>query len=246
MRTLIVSLLLFLWLPLSEALPALCAQTDDPAKLTVTKDKLSFDPKTCKEGSGGITTGVGGARVKILGQKDGQCEFEYVTDGCGGCFAYYRCKVPVDSGPVTVAVVNGSIKTSFPLEKMKLLRTTGPAVTVLVGDTGEYVTYRPGERRSEMEPRKGDKVKFRCRVYDGPEFKQHLPNAAFDLPVEFVVGAGQAWPWLETAMEHMTVGDKRQVHVPMQIADGAAKWHPDPKAKILYVELNLVSLERGK
>ena len=84
-----------------------------PSEIVATKDTITFDPKTCVEGSAGISTGVQGARVKVLGRRGGFCEFEYVTDGCGGCFAYYLCKVPLDAGPVRVEVANGSIKTSL-------------------------------------------------------------------------------------------------------------------------------------
>jgi hypothetical protein len=239
------SLILFAF---ALGIATLAAAPDQPSsKVIVTKDKVTFDPKTCTTGAGGVSTGVGGARVKVLGHKDGYCEFEYITDGCGGCFAYYRCKVPVDSGPVTVEVKNGGLKTSFPMEKAKLFRTTGPAVTVLVEGTEEFVTYRHHERRSEMEPKKGDKVKFRFRFYDGAEFKNVLQGAAFDPTVEFVVGSGTAWPWLETAMEHMTVGDKRQVQVPLKIAAGATKWlPPSATGKVLHVEISLVLLERAK
>jgi FKBP-type peptidyl-prolyl cis-trans isomerase 2 len=98
-----------------------------------------------------------------------------------------------------------------------------------------------------MEPRKGDRVKFRFRVYDGPDFKKLLRNAGDDPSVEFVVGAGKVWAWLETAMEDMTVGDARQVDVPIKIAEEAKNWLSDPNAaKSLYVEIRLVSLERVK
>jgi hypothetical protein len=159
------------------------------AKVIVPKEKVTFDPKTCAAGSaGGLSDGNGTGSVKILGRRDGHCEFDYFTSGCGGVTSHYRCKVPY-GGIVKIEIVNGSIQTSFPLDKAKLLRSTGPVIEILVGDTGEYVKYHPHERRSEMELRKGDKVKFRFRVYDGAEFKQLLPKAAFDPSVEFVVGS---------------------------------------------------------
>jgi hypothetical protein len=226
------------------------------SKVVVDKKKLTFDPKTCTEGHGLFFWGHGSCAVKILGHKDGHCVFEYTEEVEMG-HTIYLVRVPVDSGPVTIeegTVTKGKtsytgIITSFPLDKAKVVRRGGPGGhwEVRVGDTDEFVGFGPAERRSEMEPRKGDTVKFRFLVYDGPDFKRRMPNARFDPSVEFVVGGGKAWAWLETAMEHMTVGDARQVHVSIKIAEGAKKWLPDPDAvKTLYVEIRLVSLERAK
>jgi hypothetical protein len=225
------------------------------SKVVVDKTKITFDPKTCTEGHGHFFWSHGSSAVKVLGHKDGHCVFEYSAEVEMG-HTIYLVRVPVDSGPVTIEV--GTIEqgktsytgviTSFPLDKAKTLRRGGGGHwEVRVGDTDDFVSFGEAERRSEMEPRKGDTVKFRCRVYDGPDFKRPMPNATFDPSVEFVVGSGKAWPWLETAMEDMTVGDSRQVHVPIRIAEGAKKWLPDPNAvKTLCVEIRLVSLERAK
>jgi hypothetical protein len=167
-------------------------------------------------------------------------------------------RVPVDSGLVTIEV--GKFKrdmtsypgviTSFPLDKAKVLRRgggVGGRWAVRVRDTEEFISIGPAERRSEMEPRKGDKVKFRFVVYSSAEFKQLMPKATIDPSVEFVVASGKAWPWLETAMEDMTVGDRRQIHVPVKVAEGATKWLPDPSAaKVIYLEMRLVSVERAR
>jgi hypothetical protein len=223
-------------------------QADAPSsQITATREVITFDPRTCTEGTAYISTGVQGARVNVLGRKGGSCAFEYVTDGCGGCFAHYRCAVPVDSGPVRVWVENGSIKTSLKPGQMKLVRTTGPAVTVLVGDTGEYVWHNNSQRASDMAPAKGDRVRFRFRLYATEEFKNHLQGAHFDPRVEFEWGAGQAWPWLEAASEGMTVGERRHVRVPTSIAAGAKEWLPKSYAgTTLFVEAALVNLERAK
>ena len=51
-------------------------------------------------------------------------------------------------------------------------------------------------------------------------------------------------PWLETAIENMTVGDTRQVDVPVS---PRAKWLPrSSDVKVIYLEMRLVSLERAK
>lgn len=227
------------------------------SKVVVDKTKITFDPKTCTDGHGHLSWGFGSSAVKVLGQTDGHCVFEYTAEVEMG-HTIYLVRVPVDSGPVTIEV--GTIKqgkasypgivTSFPLDKAKILRAGGGVGghwNVRVGDTEEFIRFGPAERRSEMEPRKGDKVQFRFVVYNSPEFKQLMPNATVDPSVEFVVGSGKDWPWLETAMENMTVGDSRQVHVPVKIAEGATKWLPGPSvAKVLYLEMRLVSVECAK
>ena len=238
-------------LPLVLALlaPHIAAPQDKQAAsaITATKDSITFDPKSCTEGTAAISSGVQGARVKVLGRKAGFCEFEYVTDGCGGCFAYYSCKVPVDAGLVRIEVANGSIKTSLKAEQMLLVRTTGPHVTVLVGDTGEYVWHNNSLRASDMTPSKGDKVRFRFRVYATEEFKDYLAGAPFDRQVEFVWGSGQAWPWLEAGSAGMTVGERRLMRVPARIAVGTMEWLPkDFAGRTIYVEAAMVNLERGK
>lgn len=228
---------------------ALSQDKSASSKVVVGKKKLTFDPKTCTEGQGHFFWTYGSSAVKILGHKDGHCVFEYTAEVEMGHLIYH-VRVPVDSGPVTIEEsTDTGIFTSFPLDKAKVMRRGGVRGywEVRVGDTDAFVRFGPTEGRSEMEPRKGDRVKFRFRVYDGPGFKERLPNAADDPSVEFVVGAGKAWAWLETAMEYMTVGDVRQVDVPIKIAEGAKKWLPDPNAaKTLYVEIRLVSLERAK
>jgi hypothetical protein len=226
------------------------------AKVVVDKTRITFDPKTCTEGRGHFFWGLGSCAVKILGRKDGHCVFEYTAEVEMGVNVYL-VRVPVDSGPVTIEVgriqegktsYNGVI-TSFPLNKARLLRSGGPFGywKVRVGDTDKFVRLGPAERRSEMEPRKGDTVKVRFRVFSGPEFKDRLPNAVIDPSIEYVVGAGTAWAWLETAMADLTVGDSRQVEVPIKVAEGAKKWLPDSYwNETLYVEIRLVSLERAK
>jgi hypothetical protein len=219
-------------------------------KIVVEKTKITFDPKTCVEGRGVIFWGHGSSSVKIIGQQDGHCVFEYIAEVEMGQ-AHYVIRVPVDSGPVTVSTdpLGMGITTSFPVDKSKVVRRGGGhgAWEVRVPGTDEFVGYRPGEQRSEMEPRPGDKVKFRVRVYDGREYTKVLPMTEPHPAVEFVVGSGKGWPWLETAMEFMTVGDRRQVHVPAKVAPDLRKWLTDAKvSETLYVELSLVSLERGK
>ncbi|MGE3808931.1 MAG: hypothetical protein AB7K24_30065 [Gemmataceae bacterium] len=221
---------------------------DKPAssKVVVGKTKISFDPKTCTEGHGQFFWSFGSVAVEILGHKDGHCLFRYSHEMEMGA-TIYHVRVPVDSGMVTIEEGATGISTSFPLDKARIMRHGGAKGywEVRVGDTDAFVWFGPTRAPSALEPRKGDRVKFRCRVYDGLEFKKRLPNAAADPSVEFVVGAG--WPWLETAMEHMTVGDTRQVEVPIKIADDAKKWLPDPNAaKSICVEIRLVSLERAK
>lgn len=214
--------------------------------LNVDKDKITFDPQTVAVGAfGSVHTGCEGAAVKITSREKGVCHFSYTTDGCGGVFGYYRGEVPVTAGLVTVENFNGGIRNSFPEKSLTLVRNTGPAVTVLVEGTGRYLTYFHGERRSAMEPRAGDRIKFRVRAYTSREFTELIPNAPFEPTFEFV--AGQGSPWLETAREFMTMGDKRQIQIPSELVREAKDLLPAKHdAEYLYLELNLVSLERPK
>jgi hypothetical protein len=223
-------------------------QVETPSSaITSTKVSVTFDPKTCTSGTGGLSTGVEGARVKVLGHKGGFCEFEYVTDGCGGCFAYYLCRVPLEGGLVRIEVENGSIKTSLKPEQMKLVRTTGPHVMVLVGDTGEYVWHNNSQRASDMIPARGERVRYRFSLYTTEEFKDYLPGTHFDAQVEFVVGTGTMWPWLEAGAENMSVGERRQMRVPAKIGTGVKEWLPKEYSdKTIYVEAALVNLEHAK
>lgn len=240
-------------LALWAAGPAPVARSEDKAassKVVVDKASITFDPKTCAEGRGVIYWGLGSSSVRVLGNKDGQCVFEYVAEVEMGQ-TVYLVRVPADAGPVTVkADPSGrGVVTSFPLDKARVVRRGGPhgCWEVRVGDTDDFVWYRPGERRSEMEPRAGDTVKVRLRVFDGPGFATPVRLTEPDPAVEFVLGAGKGWPWLETAMEGMAVGDRRQIHVPSKVAGGLTAWLAEPKVgKVLYVEASLVRLDRGK
>lgn len=233
---------------LSGAIHIAAAQppTEKLLPLNVTKDKLTFDPKTVEIGaSGAVHTGCGGAVVKIISRDKGVCRFSYTTDGCGPVFAYFRGEVPIDAGAITVENFNGGIRKSFPEKHLTLVRTAGPCVSVLVEGTSEFVTYSHGERRSEMEPRAGDRVKFRLRAFTSREFKDLVPGAAYNPTTEFVVGKG--WPWLETAIEYMTVGDRRQIQVSAKLAAEVKQWLPEKHdSDVLYLELDLVSVERAK
>ena len=216
--------------------------------LNVTKQKLLFNPKTCNIGdTGGVHTGCEGAVVKIIGRKNGKCRFTYNTDACGGVHSYYIGEVPVDSGPVTIEVFNGGIQRSFPTKTLKLIRSTGPLTTVLVKGTKGYVSFAFNERRSEMIPKNGDKVKFRFLFFKGREFKEHLPNARTDGVTEFTVGSDKSEPWLETAMEYMSVGDRRRIWLPSKIATGLGDWLPGENLpETLFVEIRLISLQQAK
>ena len=234
------------------------ARPANPAssKVVVEKTALTFDPKTCAEGRGKFFWGLGSCAVRVLGHRDGHCLFEYAQEVEMGA-TVYLVTVPVDSGPVTVRidrVTKGTSTydwpvTSFPLDKAKVLRRGGGrgAWEVRVGDTDAFVTVHPVERRSEMAPRAGDTVKFWFDLYDGPRFKDRLPGAPFRPTAEFVAGSDQVWPWLAIAMQDMTVGDRVPVEVPVAVAGGAKDWLPKgSKATVLYLEVSLVSVGRGK
>jgi hypothetical protein len=226
------------------------------SKVAVEKTALTFDPKTCTEGRGTFFWGLGSCAVKVLGHQDGHCVFEYTQEIEMGT-TVYLVRVPVDAGRVVVKIDSVTKDrstypwpvTSFPLDKAKVVRRGGGRGRwqVRVGDTDAFVTVHPAERRSEMAPRKGDAVKFWFDLYDGPQFKDRLPGAPFRPTAEFVAGSDQVWPWLAIAVEGMTVGDRRRVEVPAEVAAGAKEWLPKgSSATVLYLEVSLVSAGRGK
>lgn len=236
---------------------ALCGShslaADPPEKklpqLNVSKQKISFDPKTVEVGAVGQLQGLMEVRVKILSRKDDKCVFESSSIGCGGVAHIQHFEVPVDAGRVAVEWPEaGGTTFSFPkTARMIYSRSRFSGVRALVPGTDEYVEFTLGSPASEMHPQKGDKIKFRYLVFDSPKFEKHLATADFTQRVEFEVGSNKVWPWLVLAMEEMTVGDTRRVQVPVKIADGATKWLREPeKSKTLYAEIRLVSIERAK
>lgn len=94
--------------------------------------RITFDPKSCKTGRGQFFWALGSVAVKVLGQRDGCCVFEYTAEVEMG-WTVYEVRVPVDSGPVVIEVatlVDGTssyqgVRTSFPLRKAKVLRRGG-------------------------------------------------------------------------------------------------------------------------
>jgi hypothetical protein len=236
---------------------ALCSSLSlaaDPIKeklppLNVSKDKISFDPKTVEVGAVGHLLRLEEVRVTILSRKDDKCVFEYYSVGCGGVVYIEQIEVPVDAGLVAVEMPMAGVATkSFPKKaRMIYSRAMFSGVRALVPGTDEYVEFSMGTPVSEMYPQKGDKLKFRYMVYDSAKFDKHLATADFTQKVEFEAGSDKVWPWLVLAMEEMSVGDRRQVQVPVKVADGATKWLLKPEqSKTLYAEIRLVSIERAK
>lgn len=117
--------------PPAEAVPS---QSPDVSgkSIVVEKTMLAFNPKTCTSGRGLFYWGLGSCAVKVLGQKDGYCEFEYTEEIEMG-ETVYLVRVPVDSRPVVIkidSVTKGGSTypwpvTSFPLEKAKVIRRGG-------------------------------------------------------------------------------------------------------------------------
>ena len=217
--------------------------------LNVSKQKISFDPKTAVVGAVGQLLGLEEVRVEILSRTGDKCLFEYYSVGCGGVANVERIEVPVDAGLVVVEwPKEGGTTKSFPkTARVIYSRISFSRVRALVPGTDEFVEFTTGSPVSEMFPQKGDKLKFRYMVFDSPKFDKHLLTGDFTQKVEFEMGSDKVWPWLVLAMEEMTVGDMRRVQVPVKVADGATKWLSEPgKSKTLFAEIRLVSIERAK
>ena len=97
-RMLIVCL--FIWSTLSGDSPAADQSEEKLPPLNVSKQIISFDPKTVEVGAMGHFLGLMEVRVTILGRSDKNCLFEYSSLGCGGISATQRIEVPIGDGPV--------------------------------------------------------------------------------------------------------------------------------------------------
>lgn len=118
---------LFLSLTLMASI-AHAAATTQPAGFAVTKDAITIDPRVCTQGTGTLFFGLGSVQVRVVGQQDGQCVFEYTLEVEGG-YTTWRCRVPVSDGPIVIQRnSNGAepqkwVKTSFDLEKCEKIET---------------------------------------------------------------------------------------------------------------------------
>lgn len=112
---------LFLSLMLMVSI-AHAATTTQPAGLVVTKDAITIDPTVCTRGTGTLFFGLGSVQVKVVGQQEGQCVFDYTLDVEGG-YTTWRCRVPVSDPPVVIqrnsdgAEFQKWVKTSIDLSK---------------------------------------------------------------------------------------------------------------------------------
>ncbi len=248
MRYKILIVCVFISLALFGASPAADQSEEKLPPLNVSKQKISFDPKTVDVGAMGHFLGLMEVRVTILSRSEKNCVFECYSLGCGGISATERIEVAVAEGPVVfdfseVATGANSLPKSA---RVIYSRNHFSGVRALVAGTDEYIEYTLDSPQSEMYPQKGDKVEFRYLVFDSATFDHHLATADFTRKVEFEMGSDKLWPWLAQAMEAMSVGDERRIQVPVKIADGAIKWLREPeKSKTIYASIRLVSLERA-
>lgn len=228
--------------------PAADQSEDKLPPLNVSKQKISFDPKTVDVGAMGHFLGLMEVRVTVLDRNDKNCLFEYYSIGCGGISATERIEVPIADGPVVFDFSEVATGTDSLPKSARVIysRNHFSGVRALVAGTDEYIEYTLDSPSSEMYPQKGDKVQFRYRVFDSAKFDHHLATADFTHTMEFEMGSDKMWPWLAQAMEAMSVGDERRIQVPVKIAGDAIKWLKDPEnSKTLYATIRLVSLERA-
>jgi hypothetical protein len=238
-----------IWLAFSVCSPASWHSAEKLPPLNVSKQKISFDPKTVAVGATGHYLGLMEARVTILARDEMKCTFEYDSTGCGGVSNKQRIEVPITDGPVVFDFSEKATgENSLPkTARVIYSRNNLFGVRALVIDTDEYIEYTLGSPQSDMHPQKGDTVKFRYLVYESAKFDRHLATADITHKVEFVMGSDNMWPWLAQAMEEMSVGDERRIQVPVKVAAGAIKWLKEPEqTKTIYATIRLVSIERAK
>jgi hypothetical protein len=231
-------------------LPGNAGQAGDKSSLIKVEQgkSLSFDPKTCTQGQATVAWGLGSTSVKVLGHKDGFCVFEVKAEVEGG-YTVYLCKVPLDSGPVTIEV-GLPAKTSFALDKCKIVRG-GNVLNgwrwLPVENSDHRVHYQDQVAGKGKAPQPGDKVRVVVRLFADGQFKELLPGTKPANDMEFTVGHKDAWPWLQAAVTDLQPGGKRLVWIDGKIADGAKNLVPNFTGdQRLYLEVELVSVTPGK
>lgn len=213
--------------------------------------RLSFDPKTCTRGEAGFDWSLGSVRVKVLGHKKEHCLFDFTEEVEGG-YTVYRCRVPLDSGPVTIeegTVQNGEstatgIVTSF-VKGDHIVRRGNffdGWQDVLVEKTNHYVSIQPegGQAGPPVPP--GAKLVLRFRIYADDSFAAYADGAKQRQEVTTVLGEPHEWKWVAPAVEGITLGERRRLRIHSRIAGGAKEWQPTLlDGQSLYLEMELIS-----
>jgi hypothetical protein len=217
--------------------------------------RLTFDPKTCTEGEGGIAWSLGSARVRVLGREGDLCVFDYrwEVEGAGN-YQVHRVRVPVNSGPVVIdaAVREGGkehfwsvVYTSFTAEQARLVRKYFKGWSeVPVGK--EFVKFQEWLPGDEAKPAlRGDKVTLRALVYLDDKFTNLAGAKWRRQSVVTLLGGGKEWEWAQAVAEGMTPYEVRRVQVPVNIAGPARDWLPGYKdGSTAYLEVQLIAVER--
>jgi hypothetical protein len=228
----------------------------EPSSPVVVKGgRLTFDPKTCTEGEGGIAWALGSARVRILGREGDLCVFDYrwEVEGAGN-YQVHRVRVPVNSGPVVIepgAREGGKehfwsvVYTSFTAQQ------AGPALNYFQGwyevpvgnEFVKFQEWRPGD---EARPAlRGDKVTLRVLVYLDDKFTNLAGAKWRRQSVVTRIGEGGEWQWAQAVAEGMTPYEVRRVRVPVKIAGPARDWLPGHvDGSTAYLEVQLIAVER--
>lgn len=228
------------------------------SRLRVSKDKISFDPKTVEVGDYSSFEGNWEVHAKILNREGDKCVIEHITVAPRLVSeSLHRIEVPVDAGPLTFGLDSDDGRlTSLP-KGARMTYTRRYAykdgrkqfgdARALVPGTDEWVEFSGGEpQNKKVKPRKGDTVQFSYSIFNSDKFDNPLESAHSGTQ-EFEVGSDKMWPWLVLAMEDMTLGDSRRVQVPVKVAEGATKWLLKPEqSKTIYAEIRLMFVERAK
>jgi len=228
-------------------------------KVVVTGTKLSFDPRTCKEGEGGFPWALGSVHVKVLGHQDGECmfDFRHEVEGAGN-YQVDRVRVPVDSGPVVIEASErrgeqehdwSGVYTSFTVEQATLVRRMQFGwFQVPVGqDFVSYYRFRAGDKAPPVS--RGDKMTLRFLIFLDDKF--NTPTISSGWQAQWVqrvttrVGEGGKWQWVQSVAEGMTPYEIRHVRLPADVAGPAQRWGPGfEDGATLYAEMQLIDVDR--
>jgi len=223
-----------------------------PSPFKIEKDRISFEPAACKEGTAVLHWALGSVRVKALGHKDGACLFELMNEIEQG-YVVYLCKVPLAGPRVTIEMDKGKLKTSFDLAKCELLRTGNlwqdqqkddlPFQQHNIEGTGFCNHFRDVAVGKGPAAEVGNKLKLQVAVYTGWGFD--VPRVREKQVVETVLDE-DAGKGVVAALRGVNVGTIRQVAIREEVTGKLFKQLvPDlVDNKQIFFEFKLLAVEK--
>lgn len=203
--------------------------------IDVAESSLAFHPGTCVRGKAGFGWGLGSVQINIHGREHGFCIFDYTSEVEGG-ISVYRCRAPVNGPRIKIYVDNGSIATSFSLEKAKLIRSGNVHFRseqdgdiraamkqqhVVGTDYVNYFTDVVDGTGAVVGP--DSRVTIRYTLYVDDYFVTEYVGIKKNRPKEFTIGQAQVGRGIESAVQGLREGGKRRVMIREEVAPDVSK-----------------------